>query len=119
MGEGIQSTNALLELIDVFLQAISKPMDQPLLPEPQPAVIVDIPNAENHIALVDIQRKSTRQAKKVQSRVRKDALQIAQDLLTKKLGDLSHSTPPSSKANFESFSQHLDHPLNKTKMEAL
>jgi len=38
------------------------------------------------------QRKSTRLAEKAESRMGKGTIQIAQDLLIKKLGDLSHET---------------------------
>jgi hypothetical protein len=118
-GQGTQSSDApVLDPVDVFLQSISNPVDQPLLPEPQPADNV-IPNDEEHIPPTDTQRKSTRLAKKAQTRVGKHTMEIAQELLTKKLGHLSQSTPSSSKINFESFSQHLDNPLNMTEMEAI
>jgi hypothetical protein len=118
-GQGTQSSDApVLDPVDVFLQSISNPADQPLLPEPQPVDNV-IPNDEEHIPPTDTQRKSTRLAKKAQTRVGKHTMEIAQELLTKKLGHLSQSTPSSSKINFESFSQHLDNPLNMTEMEAI
>lgn len=116
-GESSQNRNPMTEEpVDVFLQSISNPIDQPLLPEPQPVAIVPRHSMEEHL---DTQRRSVCLAQKAQSRVGKHTLTIAQDLHTKKLGELAEPATATNKPNFESFSQHLDHPLNKTEMEAI
>jgi uncharacterized protein YeaO (DUF488 family) len=46
-------------------------------------------------------------------------MQLAQDLLIKKLGDLAPATETTIQANFNSFAQHFDQPLDNSKMEAL
>lgn len=101
--------------MDTFLESITSQLDQPLLPQPMPQPeLLDEDLIQEHT-----QRKSTRLAKKASSRVGKDTMKLAQDLLSKKLGELTPESTSNREANFESFSQHLDKPLNNTEMEAL
>ena len=65
------------------------------------------------------QRKSSRLANKAKSRVGKDTLTVAHDLLIKKLGDLTPRQDDANEVNIESFSQHLDNPLNKAEMDTI
>jgi hypothetical protein len=57
------------------------------------------------------------QKKKAIAHSRKGAIEIAQDLLVKKLGDLAgkNSTPD----DFDIYAQHFARPLEKTTMEAI
>lgn len=65
------------------------------------------------------QRKSSRLANKDKSKIGKGTIQVAQELLIKKLGDLSPKLEPSAADQFEQFAQHFDRPLTKANMEAL
>jgi len=107
--------------VDLFLASISTEVDQPLLPDPatlnnpQPQ-----PKFKSHrVASSVTKRKSVRLTAKAQSRIGKDTIQIAQDLLVKKLGELSPDNQAANIPNIESLSQHLDQPLTKNNMEAL
>ena len=62
---------------------------------------------------------TSRLANKAKSRVGKDTLTIAQDLLIKKLGDLPPRQDDANEVNIESFSQHLGNPINKAEMDAI
>jgi hypothetical protein len=69
-----------------------------------------------------IQRKSSRLAKKARNRVGKGALQIAEDLLVKKLNSTSDRNELSVLSELEvveQLSQHFDRPLTKGKAEAI
>jgi len=107
--------------VDLFLTSISIEVDLPLLPDPatlnnpQPQ-----PKFKSHrVASSVTKRKSVCLTAKAQSRIGKDTIQIAQDLLVKKLGELSPDNQAANIPNIESFSQHLDQPLTKNNMEAL
>ena len=63
--------------------------------------------------------KSSRLANKAKSKIGKGIIQVAQDLLIKKLGDLSPKLEPSAADHFEQFAQHFIRPLTKENMEAL
>jgi hypothetical protein len=65
------------------------------------------------------QHKSSRLANKDKSKIGIGIIQVAQELLVKKLGDLSPKLEPSAADQFEQFAQHLDRPLTKANMEAL
>jgi hypothetical protein len=113
-----ESANASADPVDVFLQSISNPPDQPLLPNP--ALPTDL-NIEDDLDVNDTQRRSTRLANKMQARVGKDTMQLAQELLCKKLGELpvSPSCNEPNEPTVATFSQHLDNPINKITMDAL
>jgi hypothetical protein len=68
-----------------------------------------------------IQRKSTRLAKKAAVNIGKGTIQIAQELLVKKLGDLAgeEDTQNTTDADFDFYAQHFEMPLEKNKMEAI
>ena len=65
------------------------------------------------------QHKSSRLANKAKSKFGKGTIQVAQELLVKKLGDLSPKLEPSAADQFEQFAQHFVRPLTKENMEAL
>lgn len=109
----------LVDPIDLFLQSVITQPEQPVLPLP-------VPSEEQEVELVfnSSQRKSTRLANKAKSRLGKGYVELAQDLLVKKLGDLSsHNTQSSqgqeANVELEHFSQHLNKPLNQIEMDAL
>jgi hypothetical protein len=68
-------------------------------------------------APVTNKRQSSCLTAKAQSRIGKNTLQIAQDLLVKKLGELSPVKQNFKGPDIESFSQFFDRPINKEKME--
>ena len=53
----------------------------------------------------------------------KDAIQVAQDLLIKKLGELSGADCPigntQNSSDFDLYAQHFDNPIDKSKREAV
>jgi hypothetical protein len=69
-------------------------------------------------------RQSTRLAKKAIAHSGKGAIEIAQDLLVKKLGDLAGTVNMGTSKNstpddFDLYAQHFARPLEKTTMEAI
>jgi hypothetical protein len=107
--------------IDAFLDSISKPIPQPLL-TPRPQLIisshVDSPTQGTN------KRQSTRLAKKAIAHSGKGAIEIAQDLLVKKLGDLADTVNTGTSNNptpdeFDLYAQHFARPMEKTTMEAI
>ena len=68
----------------------------------------------------DSQRKSCRSVEKAKRTPGKNSMQLAQDVVAKKLGDPSpSSTDASSSDEFNRLAQYLDRPLTKQSMEAL
>jgi hypothetical protein len=65
------------------------------------------------------QRKSSRLADKAKETQGKRYVQLAQEVLAKKLGNLSPPTKISESDLFNSYAQHLEQPLTKQNMEAL
>jgi hypothetical protein len=65
------------------------------------------------------QRKSARLADKAKNNVGLGNLQLAQQVLVKKLGELIPDSQNKSNCNFDSLVQQLPRPFNKTTMEAL
>lgn len=107
--------------IDVFTESISRPISQPLLDEctmtPKPQqnsthVHVSPPPSSN-------KRHSTRLAQKAAVNLGKDAIRVAQDLLVKKLGELSGEEKQPVSDDFEHYAQHFARPIEKIKMEAI
>jgi hypothetical protein len=108
--------------METFLNSITTPLEQPLLPNPEPILYPDQGEADEEIITDQNQRKNTCLANKAKSRVGKNATELAQELLAKKLGGLTPqkaSLTVSDPDNFENFSQHLAQPLNKVEMEAI
>jgi hypothetical protein len=64
-------------------------------------------------------RKSTRLRKKAELNEGRDTIQVAQDLLIKKLGDLAGEEINQDEADFDFFARHFERPIDKTKMEAI
>jgi hypothetical protein len=111
-----------IDPMETFFNSITTPLEQPLLPNPEPILYPDQGEADEEFVTDQNQRKSTRLANKAKSRVGKNATELAQELLAKKLGELTPqktSLTVSDPDNFENFSQHLAQPLNKVEMEAI
>lgn len=103
--------------VDVFLDNITCPVEQPLLP--LPTSVLESQQAELDIESEPAQRKSSRLAEKAKARVGKTTMKVAQDLLSKKLGELQSDDFSVNETNLESFSQHLDRPITEAEIEAL
>ena len=65
------------------------------------------------------QRKSIRLANKSKTKQGKGAIQVAEELLVKKLGDLSPPTTQDEVDQFDFYAQHLERPLTKANMDAI
>jgi hypothetical protein len=105
--------------VDLFLESISRVSTPPILPDPiiqENHQILGCPET-TETAPVTNKRQSSHLTAKAQSRIGKNALQIAQDLLVKKLGELSPVKQNFKGPDIESFSQFFDRPINKEKME--
>jgi hypothetical protein len=104
--------------VDDFLESLAIPLQQPLIQE---GFHTPHPQAENCHSppQTSTQRKSTRLAKKAELNIGKDTIQVAQDLLIKKLGDLVGEKTNQDEANFDFYAQHFERPIDKTKMEAI
>jgi hypothetical protein len=70
-------------------------------------------------SVITPQCKSNRLAKKAKTTEGKGAIQVVEELLVKKLGDLSPPTTQEEADQFEFYAQHFEHPLTKEKMDAL
>jgi hypothetical protein len=57
--------------------------------------------------------------KKAELNVGKDTTQVAQDLLIRKLGDLSGEEINHAETDFDFYAQHFERPIDKSKMEAV
>jgi hypothetical protein len=104
--------------VDDFLESLVIPLQQPLIQE---GFHTPHPQAENCHSppQTSTQRKSTRLAKKAELNIGKDTIQVAQDLLIKKLGDLVGEKTNQDEADFDFYAQHFERPIDKTKMEAI
>jgi hypothetical protein len=108
--------------VETFIDSITATLQEPLL-EGVPRT----PNTHGHNMTISIppessiQRKSTRLAKKAAVNIGKGTIQIAQELLVKKLGDLAgeEDTQNTTDADFDFYAQHFEMPLEKNKMEAI
>jgi len=119
--------------IDGFLASISKSVVAPLIPQLPVPILGEEPNdheMENtsvtsqtppapRPSFFTPQRKSIRLAEKSKTTQGKGAIQVAEELLVKKLGDLSPLATKEEADQFEFFAQHLERPLTKAKMDAL
>ena len=119
--------------IDGFFASISKFVPAPLIPQLPVPVPEEEPNdheMENtsvtsqtppapRPSFFTPQRKSIRLAEKSKTTQGKGAIQVAEELLIKKLGDLSPLATQEEADQFDFFAQHLEHPLTKAKMDAL
>jgi hypothetical protein len=112
--------------VDDFLESITAPLQQPIIQGgfQTPNIQAQSTNTNRrfhsppHSAT---QRKSTRLAKKATLNVGKDTIQIAQDLLIKKLGELSgeETNQDEADSDFDLYAQHFERPIDKSKMEAI
>jgi hypothetical protein len=119
--------------IDGFLASISKFVPTPLIPQlPVPTLEEERNDHEMgntsespqtppppRPSFFTPQRKSIRLAKKSKTTQGKGAIQVAEELLIKKLGDLSPSATKEEADQFEFFAQHLERPLTKANMDAI
>jgi hypothetical protein len=128
------STNSNTAL-DQFLISITTPLPQPLLAshptqkehhtppevETPPCRASSLPDTtmDQTQNLHSEQRKSSRLADKAKETQGKRYVQLAQEVLAKKLGNLSPPTKISESDLFNSYAQHLEQPLTKQNMEAL
>jgi hypothetical protein len=113
-GADVTATDA----IDSFINSISMNVEQPVLPNPELIEPFSPNSSAQETATNNNKRQSTRLANKAKSRVGKHTIEIAQDLLSKKLGELSSVKQAAAITDFDSFSQYFDRPLNKNKMRS-
>lgn len=108
--------------IEEFLESISIPIQQPLLqelPQPPQGTSPAIGRKNRRGTKSSIQRKSTRLAEKTELNVGKDAVQVAHDLLVKKLGELAGDDTNTDEPDYEFYAQHFERPIELSKMEAI
>jgi hypothetical protein len=114
--------------IDGFIASISKSVPAPLIPQVPEAIAEEEPNdiemgntsePPPRRSGFTPQRKSIRLAKKSETTQGKGAIQVAEELLVKKLGDLSPPRTQEEAVQFEFYAQHFERPLTKVKMDAL
>jgi hypothetical protein len=104
--------------IDNFIESISRPLPQPLLEVNNTTPMLhQIPHVTPPPS--SSERQSTRLAKKAANNVGKSTIQIAQELLVKKLGDLSGMEKDPINDEFEFYAQHFERPMEKNTMEAI
>jgi hypothetical protein len=108
--------NQQLGPIDMFLDSISKPLPQPLITQ-RPRQNVNSQEPEP-----PFKRHSTRLAQKASANSGKGPIEIAQELLAKKLGNLAANnnigaTPIPDE--FDLYTQHFARPIEKIKMDAI
>jgi hypothetical protein len=101
--------------IDTFIESISRPLAQPIIEMNN----MILPNPQATPQSFPSKRKSTRLARKVANNVGKDAIQIARELLVKKLGDLSGEEKEPVSDEFEFYAQHFARPMEKNTIEAI
>lgn len=94
--------NIQLPLIDSFIESILKPIAQPILQTHNSAVI-GLKNLQASPQSCPAKRQSTRLAQKAANNVGKGTIQIAHELLVKKLGDLSGETQEHISDEFEFY----------------
>lgn len=106
--------------IEEFLESISIPIQQPPAtgapPTPQ-GTSPTIGRKNRRGTESSIQRKSTRLAEKAELNVGKDAVQVAHDLLVKKLGEGDDTN--TDEPDYEFYAQHFERPIELSKMEAI
>jgi hypothetical protein len=110
------------QTVEAFLDSITIPLQQPLIQEASHTPLAVISNnrrGHNRDPETSTQRKSTRLAKKAELNVGKDSVQVAQDLLIKKLGDLAGEEANYYEPDFDFYAQHFERPMEKNKMEAI
>jgi len=110
--------------IDNFLDSISLPIMQHLLDGGPMTPMTNstraiVPNQHINPTPSANKRHSSRLAQKAEANSGKDAIQIAQDLLVKKLGELSGSVVQQSSDEFDLYAKHFDRPIDKSKTEAI
>jgi hypothetical protein len=96
------------QYVDEFLESISLPLQQPLIQEGFQTPHAQVVNTSQGHPHNSTQRKSTR-----------FATQVAQDLLIRKLGDLSGEEINHAETDFDFYAQHFERPIDKSKMEAV
>jgi hypothetical protein len=116
------------EPIDIFLNSITRPLPQPLLaPRPQQTIV-----QEAHTPQSMNKHQSTRLAQKALANAGKGTIEIAQELLVRKLGDLAGTASDANNntadaasdannntADADFYMQHVARPVEKKTMEAI
>jgi hypothetical protein len=110
--------------LDTFIGSLAVPLQQPLLQDEPRLANTCAENTETNTSLdtqleSSTQRKSTRLAQKAADNVGKGYIQIAQELLVKKLGDLSGEEVTQNTTDFDYYAQYFQRPMEKNKMEAI
>jgi hypothetical protein len=122
------SVTNISPLIDSFIESISRPIMEPLLEVGTMTPLTQITRPtekypHNTAPPSSSKRQSIRLAKKAAANSGKDAIQVAQDLLIKKLGELSGADSPidntQNSSDFDLYAQHFGNPIEKSKMEAI
>lgn len=107
--------------VEEFLDSIQAPIQQPILAINQQTNIDQ--DDEEPLEPTTAQRKSIRLAKKAEQNASKDTIQMAQQLLVKKLGDLagenSDEEEPEFEPDFDFYAQHFQRPLELHQMKAI
>lgn len=85
--------------VDEFLDSIQAPIQQPILAINQQTNTDQ--DDEEPLEPITAQRKSIRLAKKAEQNAGKDTIQMAQQLLVKKLGDLAGENSDEEEPEFE------------------
>lgn len=104
--------------INAFIDFISCKPTTPLLNSP-PRINPIQPSTGSNPPTVTTQRKSSRLADRARNNPGRDTIQMAQQVLINKLGELSPKPKDNSKPGFDQLAQHLPKPLNDMKMEAI
>ncbi|CAO2040981.1 unnamed protein product [Urochloa humidicola] len=105
--------------INEFINFISRTPPAPILHTPPR--VNPIPQSENFAEPTTTQRKSTRLADKAKLHPGKDSIQLAQQVLISKLGELSPEPKEQADTNtdFNKLAQHLPQPLTAGTMNAI
>lgn len=110
-----QNEQNQIDDLATFLQFVSGKPSEPLLSTPPN--INPIPPVAHHTA--PTQRKSFRIASKAKLNPGKDTIQLAQQVLVNKLGELSPQKKCKNLHDTNQLAKHLPQPINDAKMEAI
>lgn len=105
-------------IVEDFLTTLEAPIQQPIIEENfQPHTLSE--EGPDDPSYTSVQRKSIRLAKKAELNAGKDTVQVAHDLLVKKLGELARESPSEEEHDFDFYAQHFQRPIELEKMEAI
>jgi hypothetical protein len=114
-------TEPIVDDLALFLDFVSGTPSAPLLHTPPRVNPIPTSNdsASTTNGIVSQQRKSTRLADKAKTNPTKGTIQLAQQVLMNKLGELVPDLHQKNITTFESMAQHLPRPFTKNMMETL